>query len=89
MPSILRNPEPVSGGRVLPIGRPSSPETANRLNRVGTGMSTRPDTGGRERPSRNEIARLAYQFYETHGRRDGHDVDDWLSAEQELTRHYR
>jgi hypothetical protein len=46
-------------------------------------------TGGRERPSRDEIARLAYHFYETRGRRDGQDVDDWLAAEQELVRHYR
>ena len=42
-------------------------------------------TSGHERPSRDEIARLAYHFYETRGRRDGHDVDDWLSAERELT----
>jgi DUF2934 family protein len=42
------------------------------------------DTGERERPSQDEIARLAYQFYETNGRRDGHDVEDWLSAEREL-----
>jgi hypothetical protein len=46
-------------------------------------------TGGRDRPTRDEIARLAYHFYETRGRQNGHDVDDWLSAEQELTRHYR
>jgi hypothetical protein len=46
-------------------------------------------TGGRESPSRDEIARLAYHFYETRGRRDGQDVDDWLAAEQELVRHYR
>jgi Protein of unknown function (DUF2934) len=46
-------------------------------------------TGGRTSPARDEIARLAHHFYETRGRRDGHDVDDWLSAEQELTRHYR
>ena len=46
-------------------------------------------TGGRERPSRDEIARLAYELYETRGRQDGHDVDDWLSAEGELTHHYR
>ena len=46
-------------------------------------------TGDHERPSRDEIARLAYRFYETRGRRDGHAVDDWLSAEQELTHHYR
>ena len=44
---------------------------------------------GRARPSRDEIARLAYHFYERRGRRHGHDHDDWLTAEQELTRHYR
>ena len=46
-------------------------------------------TSRRERPSRDEIARLAYEFYEARGRRDGQDVDDWLSAEQRLTRDYR
>jgi hypothetical protein len=55
---------------------------------TGERMTTK-YTGGRDRPSRDEIARLAHHFYETRGRRDGHDVDDWLSAEQELTRHYR
>ena len=47
------------------------------------------DEGGRERPTADEIARLAYQFYETRGRRDGHDVDDWLAAERHLTHHYQ
>jgi Protein of unknown function (DUF2934) len=46
-------------------------------------------TGGRDHPSRDEIARLAYHFFETRGRRHGHDVDDWLAAAQELTHHYR
>jgi hypothetical protein len=46
-------------------------------------------TGGRTRPTRDEIARLAYTFYEARGWRDGQDVDDWLAAEQVLTRHYR
>jgi hypothetical protein len=46
-------------------------------------------TGARERPSRDEIARLAYHFYETRGRRDGQDLDDWLSAERELAHHYQ
>ena len=55
---------------------------------TGEGLMTK-DTGGRARPSRDEIARLAYHFYETNGRRDGHDVDDWLSAEQELAHHFR
>ena len=55
---------------------------------TGEGVMTK-HTGGRDRPSRDEIARLAYYFYETRGRPDGHDVDDWLSAERELIRHYR
>ena len=57
----------------------------------GLTMSTMSKFTGddRERPSRDEIARLAYNFYETRGRRDGHDVDDWLSAERELIHHYR
>ena len=47
------------------------------------------DTGGRDRPTRDEIARLAYCFYEARGRRAGHEIDDWLSAERELIHHYR
>jgi hypothetical protein len=46
-------------------------------------------TGRNANPRQDEIARLAYDFYETRGRRDGRDVEDWLSAEQELARHYR
>jgi DUF2934 family protein len=46
-------------------------------------------TGGQDRPSRDEIARLAYHFYEARGRRDGNDVDDWLSAERKFAHHYR
>jgi len=32
-----------------------------------------------------EIRRRAYVLYEQRGREDGHDVDDWLHAEAELT----
>ena len=46
-------------------------------------------TGGPRPPSRDEIARLAFHLYETRGRRDGRDLDDWLAAEEELTRHCR
>ena len=55
---------------------------------TGEQMTTK-YTGDLQGPSPGEIARLAYQFYEMRGRRDGHDVDDWLSAERELTHHYR
>jgi Protein of unknown function (DUF2934) len=31
------------------------------------------------------IRRRAYALYEQRGREDGHDVDDWLRAEAEVT----
>ena len=36
-------------------------------------------------PSHEEIARLAYQFWETGGHRIGYALDDWLLAEILLT----
>jgi len=47
------------------------------------------NTGGRERPSCDESSRRGYDFYEARGRQDGQDIDDWFSAEQQLTNHYR
>ena len=45
-------------------------------------------TGGQTRPTHEEIAEAAYSLYESRGRQDGHDIEDWLRAEQELARHY-
>ena len=46
-------------------------------------------TGRRKQPSPDEISTLAYILYEARGRVDGHDVDDWLLAEQQLRNQYR
>lgn len=46
-----------------------------------------PNTGGRQAPTRDEIAHLAFHLYESRGRQDGHDVEDWLRAEEELGRY--
>jgi hypothetical protein len=45
-------------------------------------------TGGRNYPTRDEIAEYAYHIYETRGRQNGHDIEDWLRAEQALKHHY-
>ncbi len=37
-----------------------------------------------EKPQEQDIAQLAYQFYEERGRVDGHDVEDWLRAEAQF-----
>jgi len=34
----------------------------------------------------DEIARLAYSYWLARGCEDGHDVEDWLKAEQEVSR---
>ena len=43
-------------------------------------------SGRRLSPTHDEIAKLAFSFYESRGRRDGHHAEDWLRAEQELAR---
>ena len=50
---------------------------------TGEGMMTK-CTGGRERPARDEIARLAYQFYETRGRRPLIITHGWPGSVFEL-----
>jgi hypothetical protein len=58
--------------------------------------NTSHNSGIRHKPARtlaNELALLedlrsrAYVLYESRGREDGHDLDDWLIAEQQATRH--
>jgi hypothetical protein len=39
----------------------------------------------RTRPAPDQVARLAYRLYEARGRSDGHDIEDWLTAEARLT----
>jgi hypothetical protein len=43
-------------------------------------LTTDPDSNLEE-----EIRRRAYELYEARGREDGHDHDDWLRAEEEIT----
>jgi hypothetical protein len=45
-------------------------------------------TGARPTPTHHEVAQLAYRLYECHGRQDGNDIEDWVHAEQILSRHY-
>ena len=44
--------------------------------------------GRRSSPTHDEIAQLALSLYESRGRQDGHHIEDWLRAGQELVRHY-
>ena len=51
----------------------------------GTKKSTVPTTTKLDSSLEEEIRCRAYQLYEERGREDGHDLDDWLNAEAEIT----
>jgi len=34
------------------------------------------------------IRKRAYQLFEARGRRQGHELDDWLQAEREIKHHW-
>jgi hypothetical protein len=54
---------------------------------------TNPSTSNRTKPSDNRrresveerIRRRADELYEQRGRQEGHDIEDWLQAEAEIT----
>lgn len=50
---------------------------------AGPGSSGLSETGPPE-SVHGRIAALAYQFYEQRGCMDGHEVEDWLEAEQRI-----
>jgi hypothetical protein len=39
-----------------------------------------------DHPNKSEVARRAYELYETRGREPGHELEDWLDAEQEVNK---
>jgi len=54
-------------------------------NKGGTSWAaTKPETPT-AKPSREDIARRAYEIYEARGRTGGEEMDDWIQAERELS----
>jgi hypothetical protein len=54
---------------------------------MSTDITKRPPAPVRSEPQdlEHQIRIRAYQLYEARGREDGHELDDWLRAEEELT----
>jgi hypothetical protein len=44
-----------------------------------------PATARSARQERRQIRLRAYELYEARGREDGHELEDWLRAEEEIT----
>ena len=58
-------------------------EDVNRA-RAQTTLAPKSDEPTVMIPIEQQIQRRAYELYEQRGRREGHDLDDWLQAEYEI-----
>ena len=61
---------------------PAQPITSDVRATFEALSKTKPGGG----PTRDDIARRAYEIYLQRGGTHGYDIEDWLKAERELTR---
>ncbi len=47
--------------------------------------TTKPEAAASPEMIQEQIRHLAYELYEQRGKEEGHDLDDWLKAESEVT----
>jgi len=54
---------------------------------MNTNLTKKPRTQAVSEPKQleDQIRERAYELYEERGREHGHDLEDWLCAEQEIT----
>jgi hypothetical protein len=66
----------------------ATPAAAPRFEEAPAGAiaSGRPGAGATRRPGSDDIRRRAFELFMERGGRHGHDLEDWLKAEQELSR---
>lgn len=57
----------------------------NHRSRSLTLNGAPPAEPARPAPTQQEIAALAYSYWEARGRRNGSALDDWLRAERDLS----
>ncbi len=72
---------------------PKKTQSVSRSTPRDAGVESRSNGNGvtnRHRPDENSngiharISEQAYALYEEHGRKDGRDLEDWLTAEQHI-----
>jgi hypothetical protein len=77
--SRAKHPVPPETASTLSVGSEAAEETTLAVAGI-----VEPPVAAASRPSRDEIAQLAYLYWESRGCRDGSPESDWLRAEQEL-----
>jgi hypothetical protein len=68
----------VNGDQPARRPAPARPRTTTKKKAAAAGAAAQPE------PSREEIAKLAYELYLQRGGVDGSHVEDWLEAERLL-----
>ena len=70
---------------------PKKTQSVSRSTQLNTGVESRSNGNGvTNRPDENShgiharISERAYALYEEHGREDGHAIEHWLAAEQQV-----
>ncbi len=65
--------------------KPKQPHAQGDASRNPAASRPDSDAGSVESINRHlKIAQRAYQYYEEHGRQDGHALDHWLKAERDI-----
>lgn len=85
-PRKRRSPSPRPADVNAPSGQ--SPEDSTVLDHDHSrSLGDTTAASGREvrRPPETDIASRAYELFIARGREDGHDMDDWLEAERQLS----
>jgi hypothetical protein len=67
------------------VSRKKKPLTLARPKSTPTNATSRPGTVSLH----NQIRERAYELYESRGKENGNDEQDWLRAEQEFRTHQR
>jgi hypothetical protein len=70
------------------IADESTPVAADRLDEQGE-QQIELNKAGVIRPTVEQIARRAYELYLDRGQTSGHELEDWLQAERELSEIWR
>jgi len=58
--------------------------SAPKAVKAGAGNTTMSASAAKSLPSREEIAKRAFELYLARGGEHGHDAEDWAQAESEL-----
>ena len=65
--------------------RTKADKQERQTEQLGKKVDRRPDQIEKKPSIEQQIQQRAYKLYEQRGRTDGHDLEDWLQAEREIS----